>query len=95
VGAGPRWEQGIDPSTGMARPASIGTVGVTLSGTPGAGDWNTGSYSYDAGGNISAMGSETYTYDTVSRLVSSTRGGGENYTFDPFGNPRRGGELHL
>jgi len=79
----------------MARPASIGTVGVTLSGTPGAGDWNTGSYSYDAGGNISAMGSETYTYDTVSRLVSSTRGGGENYTFDPFGNPRRGGELHL
>ena len=86
MGAGPRWEQGIDPSTGMARPASIGTVGVTLSGTPGAGDWNTGSYSYDAGGNISAMGSETYTYDTVSRLVSSTRGGGENYTFDPFGN---------
>lgn len=70
----------------MARPESIGTVGVTLSGTPGAGDWNTGSYSYDGAGNISAMGGESYTYDKISRLVSSTRAGGETYTYDPFGN---------
>ncbi len=85
-GGGRRWEQGIDPSSGMARPASIGTVGVTLSGTGGVGDWSTGSYTYDGVGNITAMGSETYSYDEVSRLVSSSRGGGENYTFDPFGN---------
>ncbi len=84
--AGPRWEQTINPSAGMARPASIGTVGVTLSGTGGAGDWSTGSYSYDGVGNIIAMGSETYSYDNVSRLISSTRGGREDYTFDPFGN---------
>ncbi len=84
--AGPRWEQAINLATAVARPESIGTVGVTLPGTPGAGDWSSGSYSYDGAGNITAMGSESYSYDTISRLVSSTRAGGETYTYDPFGN---------
>ncbi len=71
----------------MARPQVIGSVGVTLSGSAGVtADWSTGEYAYDGAGNITAMGGETYTYDKVSRLVSSSRHGGESYTFDAFGN---------
>ena len=77
----------MNPSTAMARPQEIRSVGVTLSGSAGVpADWSTGTYAYDGAGNITAMGGESYTYDKVSRLVSSTRNGEESYTFDAFGN---------
>jgi RHS repeat-associated protein len=46
-----------------------------------------GTYTYDGAGNITAIGADTYVYDTAQRLVSSvTRGVQENYTYDAYGN---------
>jgi len=46
-----------------------------------------GTYTYDGAGNISAIGADTYVYDTAQRLVHSvTRGVPEDYTYDAFGN---------
>lgn len=52
--------------------------------------WSSGTYQYDAGGNIYAIGSDAYAYDLDSRLVSYTRAGAtsptETYDYDPYGN---------
>ena len=57
--------------------------------------WSSGAYGYDGAGNIKAIGTSSYAYDKVSRLVSATlydgpAGGGtqkqQSYTFDAFGN---------
>jgi RHS repeat-associated protein len=46
-----------------------------------------GTYTYDGSGNITAIGADTFVYDTAQRLVSSvTRGVQENYTYDAYGN---------
>jgi RHS repeat-associated protein len=46
-----------------------------------------GTYTYDGAGNITAIGADTYRYDTAQRLVSSvTRGVQEDYGYDAFGN---------
>ena len=46
-----------------------------------------GTYTYDGAGNITAIGADTYRYDTAQRLVSSvTRGVQEDYSYDAFGN---------
>jgi RHS repeat-associated protein len=46
-----------------------------------------GTYTYDGSGNITAIGADTYVYDGAQRLVSSvTRGVQENYTYDAYGN---------
>ncbi len=46
-----------------------------------------GAYTYDGAGNITAIGADTYVYDSAQRLVSSvTRGVQENYTYDAYGN---------
>jgi RHS repeat-associated protein len=79
--------QGNDPFE-MRRPAALGASGPYTS-------WGSGSYAYDGAGNIKTIGSSTFTYDPVSRLVSSalfdgTNGGStqklQSYTFDAFGN---------
>jgi RHS repeat-associated protein len=74
-------------STMMARPD-------TISATPTSGtQWSSGAYQYDGAGNIKAIGSDTYSYDKVSRLVTSSvadqSGGGtktQNATYDAYGN---------
>jgi RHS repeat-associated protein len=71
----------------MARPD-------TISATPTSGtQWSSGTYQYDGAGNIKAIGSDTYSYDKVSRLVTSSvadqSGGGtktQNATYDAYGN---------
>src|SRR4051812_47340004 len=46
-----------------------------------------GTYTYDGAGNITAIGADTYRYDTAQRLVRSvTRGVQEDYSYDAFGN---------
>ncbi|MGB7491603.1 MAG: RHS repeat domain-containing protein, partial [Thermoanaerobaculia bacterium] len=72
--------QEIDPS-GIARTYS-------LSAEDSCGSlWDWGPFTYDGSGNIHEIGSETYVYDEVSRLVSGTASGyTEDYTYDPFGN---------
>jgi YD repeat-containing protein len=49
--------------------------------------WTSGTYSYDGQGNITSIGSNTYTYDAFSRLTASTTNGiPETYTYDRYGN---------
>ena len=42
-------------------------------------------YGYDANGNLSSDGSNTYTYDAENRLVGSSLAGGTSLTYDPLG----------
>jgi RHS repeat-associated protein len=79
--------QGNDPFS-MRRPSSEGAAGSFAT-------WSSGAYTYDGSGNITRIGTSTYTYDSVSRLISGTlfdgpTGGGtqktQSYTFDSFGN---------
>ena len=53
--------------------------------------WNSGTYQYDAAGNITGIGSDSFQYDAVNRLTSSTVQGvtqtyRQTYTYDAFGN---------
>ncbi|HEX2162490.1 MAG TPA: RHS repeat-associated core domain-containing protein, partial [Thermoanaerobaculia bacterium] len=89
-GDGTTYTQAADPS-GMRRPASY-TVANTATGTP---MWQSGAYAYDGSGNVTAIGSATYTYDAVSRLVNGTVFTGplasgslltQNATYDAYGN---------
>jgi len=49
--------------------------------------WDSGAYAYDGAGNIKTIGTDSYTYDTLSRLVEShTKGTRESYAYDTFGN---------
>ncbi|MBV9068120.1 MAG: hypothetical protein JO093_12215 [Acidobacteria bacterium] len=58
-----------------SRPSGYGDIGQS------------GTYTYDGAGNITAIGADTFVYDSVQRLVSSvTRGVQENYTYDAYGN---------
>jgi YD repeat-containing protein len=42
-------------------------------------------YGYDANGNLTSDGSNTYTYDAENRLVSSSLSGGTSIAYDPLG----------
>jgi RHS repeat-associated protein len=70
------WQQGLDPHE-MPRPASISGLGTPVL-----------QYAYDGSGNVTSFGSETYSYDLLSRLTAATLGNGsfQTYTYDPFGN---------
>jgi RHS repeat-associated protein len=82
------WTQALDPNA-MRRPASYATTGATT-------NWTSGAYAYDGAGNVTAIGSNGYLYDPVSRLTSATQwtgetpGGGSLATqtaaYDPYGN---------
>ena len=49
--------------------------------------WDSGTYSYDGAGNITSIGNDTFTYDSLSRLsTSNTKGNAETYTYDAYGN---------
>jgi len=53
--------------------------------------WSTGvTYDYDGSGNVRQIGTDTFVYDTVGRLVQShTNGTPRNYEYDAFGNRTR------
>ena len=75
--------QEVDPSS-MARPARI-----TATGSQGS--WNSGLYSYDGSGNITAIGGDVFVYDALNRLTSATlgtsaSGASQGYAFDDYGN---------
>lgn len=50
--------------------------------------WTSGvAYTYDAAGNVVGIGTDTYEYDSVDRLVRGSVAGRErSYTYDAFGN---------
>ena len=55
--------QGNDPNE-MRRPSSLSAAGPY-------GSWSSGAYAYDGSGNIKTIGNASFTYDSVSRLVTS------------------------
>jgi RHS repeat-associated protein len=83
----------------MARPCSIlaAPPGTTFSASSGApcgyaitgnsGSWSSGQYRYDASGNITQIGTRSYVYDHLSRLVAERDAGlSTGYRYDGFGN---------
>jgi RHS repeat-associated protein len=49
--------------------------------------WDSGTYSYDGAGNITGIGNDTFTYDSLSRLsTADIKGNAESYTYDAYGN---------
>ncbi|OYW07135.1 MAG: hypothetical protein B7X11_00465 [Acidobacteria bacterium 37-65-4] len=75
-----------DPND-MQRPAS-----VTVRGLLGLMLWTTNTYVYDGSGNVKAMGTDTFTYDPVSRLVTgtiNTVAKKQCMAYDAFGNAVR------
>jgi RHS repeat-associated protein len=79
-----------DPS-GMARPLSIAAkspASVT--------HWTSGNYAYDGTGNIKAIGTMSYAYDPLHRLVRWTQNGANGAStwtgreYDRYGNPLYG-----
>ena len=74
----------IGQTGSLPRPSSISTTGAT----PG---FQTGTYGYDGVGNIIAMGSDAFLYDSRSRLAAAYLNGvtGPNcqgFSYDPRGN---------
>lgn len=76
-----------DPN-GMSRPSALAASGSYAS-------WSSGTYAYDGAGNVKSIGTSSFTYDKVNRLVAASlfdgpTGGGnlrqQSYTFDTFGN---------
>jgi RHS repeat-associated protein len=65
----------------LPRPASISTVGAST-------NFATGAYAYDGAGNITAMGLDSFAYDSRSRLTSAVLSGAGNQSlaYDRFGN---------
>ncbi|MCB1057859.1 MAG: hypothetical protein KDD11_20350, partial [Acidobacteria bacterium] len=85
-GNGTRTEIGVGTHN-LARPASIRTTrtadGVEL--------FSTGTFLYDGAGNLAAIGTDRYTFDAASRLLSGTvksvgAGKREDYKYDLFDN---------
>jgi RHS repeat-associated protein len=73
----------------LTTPAPLTAASSHLKPRPsGYGDnGQSGTYTYDGAGNITAIGADTYVYDSAQRLVGSvTRGVHENYTYDAYGN---------
>jgi RHS repeat-associated protein len=75
--------------------AVMAALGIARPVRPEAGPWSwtTGNYAYDASGNITAIGLQSFAYDTRGRLVDATlvrpdQPGSEHETFayDAFGN---------
>jgi RHS repeat-associated protein len=91
--AGHSFAQSVyDPPPTAARktptpiPAAIG--GVQHTQTLGFGDnGESGTYTYDGSGNITAIGSDTFLYDAEGRLKTAViRAVPGSYTYDAFGN---------
>jgi RHS repeat-associated protein len=57
---------------------------VSLSIDPATNHINSSGYSYDSYGNLTAMPSWTFNYDSEDRLVKVTNAGSEYYGYDPW-----------
>jgi YD repeat-containing protein len=72
---------GAPPAVARALSAPLRLVPTSSS------TWDSGTYVYDGAGNITGIGTDSFTYDSLSRLAtSSIKGNTETYTYDQFGN---------
>ena len=75
----------ISPDGSLPRPSRIQTSGAST-------NFDSGAYGYDGAGNIRTVGSDTFTYDSLSRLATANirDDAGTNHpeTFSPdrYGN---------
>lgn len=69
-------------SAGMVRPGGMTAVNAAATTL-----WSSGAYGYDGAGNIKAIGTETYVYDSLGRVVQGNLpGSSQSYSYDNFGN---------
>lgn len=69
-----------DPN-GIARPAGMTAANGTTT------LWTAGTHAYDGAGNLKAIGTQTFVYDSLSRISQGTVGGStQSYTYDNYGN---------
>lgn len=61
-------------SSGIPRPSQI------------TGGFSSGAYSYDGAGNIMKIGTDQFTYDLRSRVLTANYGSSQAYAYDRFGN---------
>lgn len=77
-------------ATLMARDPRVKSVTRAGAGGSVSTSWTGGvtyTYTYDAAGNVTAIGGDSFIYDDVDRLVSDTVSGRERqHTYDAFGN---------
>src|SRR3954451_19514557 len=74
---------GLPATPSKSSPLSASLRPAPLSFPP----WNSGTYSYDGAGNITGIGNDTFTYDSLSRLsTANIKGNAESYTYDAYGN---------
>jgi RHS repeat-associated protein len=86
--------QGQDAPPPAAVPQAVKAL-ESLNAQPNAGptSWTNGPYAYDGAGNIQAIGPETYVYDKIGRLTTSTLRGPDlssmqtqSFGYDDYGN---------
>jgi RHS repeat-associated protein len=70
-----------EDTTGMPRPRQISTSGASA-------NFDTGVYSYDGAGNITAIGLDSFTSDKESRLTQAAFSGlgSQSFVYDRYGN---------
>jgi RHS repeat-associated protein len=72
--------QSVEP---LSTSATRGHIALNATGS-----WSR-AYTYDASGNITSAGSDTFRYDTLGRLkTASVNGFAQTYSYDAFGNLR-------
>lgn len=70
----------------LAVMSSVGTLPVAAQTT----QWTTGTYFYDGAGNVRLIGTDQFTYDALSRVVTGNAGPNrsQSATYDAWGNIR-------
>ena len=75
------------PPLPQSSPVAATSVATNDWGPP---TWTSGDFAYDGDGNITAIGADSFAYDSAGRLVSASIAHGstqsEQYTYDSFGN---------
>lgn len=78
----------VEPVPAPPRMSHLGAAASALHPQPtGATPWNSGAYTYDGGGNVTRIGTQSFAYDPVQRLaLTRIDGVSDTYTYDAFGN---------
>ncbi len=74
------YTQQNDPN-GIPRPSGITAANSTTT------LWTAGTHGYDGAGNLKSVGTQTFVYDSLSRITQGNlTGGSQSYTYDNYGN---------
>ncbi|HYO78276.1 MAG TPA: RHS repeat-associated core domain-containing protein, partial [Thermoanaerobaculia bacterium] len=83
------------PAAAPSAPAALSTAAARPVESTATTSWSSGTYEYDASGNVKKIGTDFYAYDTRGRIRVSANAAGtsqitqkQSYTYDDFGNLR-------